>query len=664
MEKESIIKENNLIKIPFFLMKANDCDKQNTINNELEKKLKDAEQKIEHLQKIIKDKNIYIPDMNIESTDSIKVDENKYYIPICQERGCDGHLNILIFEESRLIKVVCEKDKNHNNNNILYETFEKFYLKEKIIQNCFKCSKNIESKDKYKCTKCEKLYCSSCFLLDTHIQKSWKNLKIISNKCPKDQNELTYYCVDCGQKVCLCCLKKYEENNIHKNHTIKSILKEMPSIYQLDTLKEKINKKSKAFDILLKSINEWQIEFNKKIDRLKQNLKIEIRILKKLFMNFNHDYIDYIYFTKFKEFFETLEDYNDENLEKFMKTPSFKEKSYHIFNILSLNKFKPKEENYKLKNIVKIGNDGIAENLTEHAFIVYSSVSSSIKLYKKEEDNEDDYEKTDELDFDIQIGSFTFSPDTKKIYACLVEKKQVIIFDYDQSNNTIELTDNILEIKTEAKSKFNKCICIKENCLITIDDCSIYLWSKKDINSKKFMNIKKITFENAIHDICQVNDNYILISQFSKLTFLNIENLNTEKIIENIDCTKGHNSLILINDYVLVNCQNGIAIISVKTKEMVQYVENLKNFKEKKIVKSLDDCIYIFNNFGDLYEYDFVDSTLDLISKIKIEKSIIDDTESDIDTDDIDFSNFNFFINNDGVLIWDESVYSLIYEED
>ena len=101
----------------------------------------------------------------------------------------------------------------------------------------------------------------------------------------------------------------------------------MPSVYQLDTLKEKINKKSKAFDVLIKSINDWQIEFNKKIERLKLNLKIEIRILQKLFMNFNHDYIDYIYFTKFKEFFDTLEDYNDDNLQKFLQTPSFKEKS-------------------------------------------------------------------------------------------------------------------------------------------------------------------------------------------------------------------------------------------------------------------------------------------------------------------------------------------------
>ena len=663
MEKECNNKDTDVNKASPYLIKANDFDKKNFKKSELEKKLKEAEQKIESLKKILKDKNIYIKDTNNDSQDSYEMDENKYYIPMCQEIGCDGHLNILIFEESRLIKTVCEKDKNHKYNNLLYDTFEKFYLKENTIQNCSKCCNNIESKDKYQCIKCDKFYCSSCFLLDNHIQKSWKNLKILSNKCPKDQSELTFYCVDCGQKVCLSCLKKYEENNPHKNHNVKSILKEMPSLYQLDKLKEKINKKSKSFDDLIKSINEWQIEFNKKIDVLKRNLKSEIRILKKLFMNFNHDYIDYICFTEFKEFFDTLEDYNDDNLEKFMKTPSFKEKSYHIFNILSLNKTNPTEEKYKLKDIVKIGNNGIAENLTEDTFVVYSNLSNSIKLFTKENE-EDEYEKSDEMDLDFQISSFNYSPEHKKIFACIVGQKQVIIFDYNPSNKTLELTDDIVEIKNENNSHFNKCICINDNRLITIDESHIYLWSKKDLKSKKFINLKKINLENAVYDICLINNNCLLLSQYSKLTFINTENLSTEKIIKNIDCIKESNSLILINDFVLVNCQNGIALISIKTKEVVQYIENWKNFKEKKIAKSFDNNIYVLNNSVEIYEFNFIDCNLNLVSKIKINKTINDETLSEIDDESTNFSRCNFFINKVGILIWDEVVYSFIYDNE
>ena len=663
MEKECNNKDTDMNKISPNLIKSNDFDKNNFKKSELEKKLKEAEQKIESLKKILKDKNIYIKDINNDSQDSFEIEENKYYIPKCQEIGCDGHLNILIFEESRLIKAVCEKNKNHKNNNILYETFEKFYLKENTIQNCFKCCNNIESKDKYKCIKCDKLYCSSCFLLDNHIQKSWKNLKIISNKCPKDQNELTYYCVDCGQKVCLCCLKKYEENNPHKNHDIKSILKEMPSLNQLDKLKEKIYKKSKAFDDLIKSLNEWQIEFNKKIDGLKRNLKNEIRILKKLFMNFNHDYIDYIYFTKFKEFYDTLEDYNDDNLEKFMQTPSFKEKSYYIFNILSLNKSNPKEEKYKLKDIVRIGNNGIAENLTKDTFIVYSNIANSIKIFTKENE-EDDYEKSDELDIDYQIWSFNYSPEYKKIFACLFGNKQVIIFDYDSTNKTLELTDDIIEIKHQDNSHFNKCLCINNNLLITIDECSAYLWSKKDLKSKKFINLKKFAFDGTIYDICLINNKCSLISQNSKLTFINTENGNPEKVIKNIDCIKEINSLILINDFVLVNCKDGIALISIKTKEMVQFIENWKNFKEKKIAKSFENNIYVLNNSLEIYEFDFIDCNLNLFKKIKVDKTINDETQTEIDDESINFSKCNFFINKDGIVVWDEFVYFLICDNE
>ena len=663
MEKQYIKKENDLLDLPpVKLKKSNNSNLNNSKVKELEKKLSQAKEKIESLQKILKARNIDINEINIESDNINEIYENKFFVPVCRENGCNGNLKIFIFEESSLIKSECEKNKNHKNNNILYETFDKFYLKENKIQNCFKCSQNIDSKDKYQCIKCDKLYCSSCFLLDAHIQKNWKNLKIISNKCPKDKNELIYYCVDCGQKICLCCLKKYEENNPHKNHTIKSILNEMPSVNQLNKLKEKIIKKSKAFDILIKSIDDWQNEFNKKIERLKCNLKKEIRIIKKLFINFNHDYMDYVYFTKFKEFYDTLEDYNDINLEKFMSTPSFKEKSYYMYNILTLNSIKPSEENCKLKNICKIGTNGIAENLTKDTFIIYSSISNSIKIFSKVNNNDNNYQKIEEFKIDTQIESFNFSHNRKKIYACLSEKKQIAIFNYNIKEETLELSDEILEIKSEGKAHFNKCVYINDNCLITIDDCNIYLWSKIEQKSKKFTNTKKLTVEKDIYDICQINDNYLLISQLSKLSLLSVTNLSILKVFENIDCYKDLNSLILIDDYVLVNCQKGIAVFSVKTKEIIQYIENWKNFNEKKIVKSFENHIYILNNIGDLFRFNFGES-LNLIEKMKIQKYIIGDNDLDDDSDDEpNFTDFNFFINKDDIFFWDGSIYSLIYD--
>jgi len=121
-------------------------------------------------------------------------------------------------------------------------------LKEKYIQRCSNCSQSLENNDKYKCNECDKLYCSSCFLSDLHIKKDWKKLKIITNKCPKHKSELTSYCLDSEKKVCPFCLKEFnnEDQNPHKNHEIKNILSSIPSLYQINTLKEKILKKEEA----------------------------------------------------------------------------------------------------------------------------------------------------------------------------------------------------------------------------------------------------------------------------------------------------------------------------------------------------------------------------------------------------------------------------------
>ena len=124
--------------------------------------------------------------------------------------------------------------------------------------------------------------------------------------------------------------EKKWENSPHHNHKVINILDSMPSQSKLDNLNEKINNKSNAFDSLIKSLDEWQNELNKKIERIKQNLKIEIRIIKKLFLNFNTDYIDYIYYSNFNEFFNLVNDCNNLYLKQFIESYYFNEKTKNI----------------------------------------------------------------------------------------------------------------------------------------------------------------------------------------------------------------------------------------------------------------------------------------------------------------------------------------------
>ena len=99
----------------------------------------------------------------------------------------------------------------------------------------------------------------------------------------------------------------------------------MSSLYEINSFKEVILEKEKAYEEFFKSLDEWQVELNKKIERIKRNLRSEIRLLKKLFFNFNQDYMDYNYYNEFHYFFKNNENsfFNDKYLKKFTNSPNF-----------------------------------------------------------------------------------------------------------------------------------------------------------------------------------------------------------------------------------------------------------------------------------------------------------------------------------------------------
>ena len=639
--------------------------KESKSNLNYSKDLKKEE--INNSGKLIKDKELNISKEKSDP-DKLEDERNKYYVPICKETDCGGYLHFYFHYKYKnfFINGHCEKNKNHKFENLYYETFEKFYLKEKFIQKCSNCSQSLENNDKYKCNECDKLYCSSCFLSDLHIQKDWKKLEIITNKCLKHKKELTYYCLDCKQKICPFCFKKFnvKETNPHKNHKIKNILDAMPSLYRINALKEKILKKEEAYNILFKSLDEWQVELKKRVERIKQNLRTEIRVLKKFFFNFNQEYIDYNYYLGCSSFFKDIKDYNNKQLKDFMDTSSFNRKTESIFDLICPNKKEPENITTELEFLDEIGENGILDNLNEKFLLLYTSkdLENSIKLISI-----DYFKDTYKLNLTESIKSLTISSDNKKIYACLENKKEVLIINFDPEKNTLKLSDEKIEINDGTENNFNKCIPINDNETITIDNDYIYLWNKTDLHSNYFLITQEELFCDNIYDVCKITDKCLLFSHCKRLTFFSIEDLKVEKIIENIDCIKNKNekNLILIKDCVLVNCLKGIAIISIRTKEMIQYIENWENFEKKKIYKSTDDYIYISNSLNDLFEFSFDEYYLKLIEKIIItdpdgetrKKSYDSFSESIYHENNIHLDNYNIVINNVRLFIFDHSIY-------
>lgn len=52
----------------------------------------------------------------------------KNYIPICQESGCNGLLNVSINFDSFKINAICENNSTHKLDNLYFSTFNKYYL--------------------------------------------------------------------------------------------------------------------------------------------------------------------------------------------------------------------------------------------------------------------------------------------------------------------------------------------------------------------------------------------------------------------------------------------------------------------------------------------------------------------------------------------------------
>ena len=163
-----------------------------------------------------------------------------------------------------------------------------------------------------------------------------------------------------------------------------------------------------------------------------------------------------------------------------------------------------------------------------------------------------------------------------------------------------------------------------------------------------------------------MNNQYLVFSQFSKLTFMKIKPLSKEKTIKNIDCVDEENSIFIVNNFILVNCDKGIAILSIKTKEFIQYYENWNNWNKKKMVKSLENEIYIFNNVNNVViKFIFMENCLFPVEEMKIIKHYYNSDNNSIQTDsELNDIEDNIIVNNGNVIFWGETINILTYADE
>ena len=155
-------------------------------------------------------------------------------VPVCKERYCNGILKIEFDPDNFSINYECEKNKEHKGKNIVYEAFDKYYIKTKKINKCFKCSNILENERYYRCIQCQNNYCYNCFMYDIHVKNDKKNLRMYNNLCHLHYNKKIYYCLSCQKYFCFSC---NDDNNCigSNNHNVINILELFPTKKDIDS---------------------------------------------------------------------------------------------------------------------------------------------------------------------------------------------------------------------------------------------------------------------------------------------------------------------------------------------------------------------------------------------------------------------------------------------
>ena len=267
------------------------------------------------------------------------------------------------------------------------------------------------------------------------------------------------------------------------------------------------------------------------------------------------------------------------------------------------------------------------------------------------------------------VSVFHNSDNNYTIYACLSDNKKVAIFDIDLSSQILSLNNN--EISKPGSGHFLKAIKLNNELVATSDNDNIIdIWIKDQENDKGYSHINNIIFNNEVSNILSVNSEYFISSHREKkvINFYDIQSLSIVKSLKKIESIKGQDSLLLYdNKYIIINCYKGFAIVYVKTKELVQFIEDflgLKYGKKEFILNSKNSSIYIIyknDEEDDDSESDCVRIKKQYEIKIFVLKyidgsfQIVEEYEKFENRENLHLS----YIDDDRLLLFDKNIYML-----
>ena len=369
----------------------------------------------------------------------------------------------------------------------------------------------------------------------------------------------------------------------------------MPTTNEINSFKERIKCKSEIFNKLIISINNWQEKLNKKIDKLKENLKNEITVLEKTFLNYNQNYMNYTYYQNFIKFNKEMNIFNNKYLKEFYENIRFEEQTRSIIEVICNPNYESKTKKNGILLEDKDLNNCLLSKINNNIFFGFFGNNKACLFKFNNESCKLDIINNSIISFNESIYSISNSKKNQKIYACLCYKKLVKVFKYNIDNNSLKICNE--EIKQNSLDKFYKCIPLFNDYVATSDKEEICIWEKRH-NRVSYAFINKIIVGHKIFDIILYESKLFIFSIKNEIGFSKIfPNVDLDKSVKKIDVIDSMNGLILNKDYVFANCKEGIAMISVKTKELVQYISIDSNNKILCKISEDNLCMVILNDY-------------------------------------------------------------------
>ena len=516
--------------------------------------------------------------------------DNNYFIKI----NCRNKCSTNIIKQDEYINIIKEKSiynfkecnnckEKKTNNNLYYIDFRN--LKEKKII-CQKCLSSYKLEDKYK----------TVFLNE------------FDSTCLKHNNKIISYCNICSKDCCMYCVE--EEHKIHKVTPILELhknlnLEEFENIFnKIDIIKSNIEKMKKLFIEIENSFIKKKKQFNEAIKEYEKNIEI--------FNFFAYCYNNYKILNIQKnynyEMLYNILNYKSCNINEFHDSVEFDNEMNKLNKMIKFLNQKIINQNIKDKKITSIiptnsCNINYISQLFSRDIAIASYNSHQLLIYKN-----NTYEKI----FSKKIPYCKYVKQLQNGDLIVVGDK-IYIFSIDYNNIKNE---KFLTIKNPIRpfifySSFLKLYEMNNNQILFVfgtSNLDFYNTNDYDLIIKK---------NYLFYDVIQINNEEIVGKSSNSLIFLNIHNKEKIGEIQNIKGNSSNNSLCLIENNILAICgQKKIYLIDLTNKQIFINLETNQNYNN--IIKLFNGTIIIRDENGILYEYQYLNKNLSLLSEKKM----------------------------------------------